>query len=307
MRADLPASAEGGVERRMTERSFPPRRLGRPAVWGILNVTPDSFSDGGEFTSPERAESHARALVSAGADVIDLGGESTRPGSEEVSVDTELARVLPVLDRFGPDFPVPISIDTRRAEVAAAAAERGATILNDTAALRDDPEIAQVAAEFRLHVVLMHRRGVPKTMQSSLGQIDRPYEDVIEDVRAFFEARVEYAVSAGISRADLILDPGIGFGKRPEDNDHLIARVSELRLPGHQLLVGASRKRFLARFDQGEASDRIGGSLAVAAVCAQSGVDHLRVHDVERTVSFLRTMRAFSMAQTDRVKNEEVV
>jgi len=221
-------------------------------------------------------------------------------------VDTELSRVLPVLDRFGPDFPVPISIDTRRAEVAAAAAERGATILNDTAALRDDPEIAQVAAEFRLNVVLMHRRGVPKTMQSSLEQIDRPYEDVIEEVRAFFESRVESALSAGINRTDLILDPGIGFGKRPQDNDQLIARVSELRLPGHQLLVGASRKRFLARFDHGNTTDRIGGSLAVAVVCAQSGVEHLRVHDVEQTVTFLRTMRALSNSLSASAKNEEM-
>ena len=260
-----------------------------PAVMGILNVTPDSFSDGGRFNSIASALSRAEQIAASGAAILDLGGESTRPGSDPVSIEEELARVLPILDAFRGEFPIPISIDTRRAAVALAAAERGATILNDTAALRDDPEIASVARERGLTVVLMHRRGVPRTMQS--GRV-APYADVVCEVRAFFEERVEAAIDAGIAREKLILDPGIGFGKRPEDNDHLMASLSELRLPGIPLLVGGSRKAFLGRFDPRAASSRLPGSRAVVASCAAQHVEYVRVHDVAETVAFLRTLRA---------------
>ncbi len=263
----------------------------RPRVMGILNVTPDSFSDGGAFDDPTRAGARARQIVSQGADLLDIGGESTRPGSDPISLDMELARVLPVLDRLGPDSPlplsIPISIDTRRAAVADAAAARGATILNDTAALRDDPEIAAVAAERGMTVVLMHRRGIPRTMQQSVS-----YDDLLTEVRAFFEDRVEAAIEAGIPRERIVLDPGIGFGKSALDNERLLAHLDRIRLPGIPLLVGASRKSFLARHGGQLAADRLPGSLAVAAVCARQSVEFLRVHDVAETVAFLRSLAA---------------
>lgn len=262
-----------------------------PRILGILNVTPDSFSDGGAFADPSRAIARARAIASEGAAILDLGGESTRPGSDPTPVDEELSRVLPVLEGLGDDFPIPISIDTRRAAVADAAAERGATILNDTAALRDDPEIAAVARVRRLTVILMHRRGTPRTMQREAREGPRG-ADIIDEVRAFLEERVEAAVAAGIPREKLVLDPGIGFGKLPEENDRLIAGLDRLRIGALPLLVGASRKSFLSRFDPRAAADRLPGSLAVAAQCARSGVEYLRVHDVAETVAFLRTLAA---------------
>ena len=258
---------------------------------GILNCTPDSFSDGGEFVAIDRARQQALQIAHAGGTILDVGGESTRPGSREVTVEQEISRVLPLLDALPEGYPLPVSIDTRRAAVAERAVAAGATILNDTAALRDDPELASLAAEHDLTVILMHRRGVPATMQVGLDRTE-PYENVVEDVRAFFEERVAFALEAGIARNRLVLDPGIGFGKRPEDNDQLLACLDDLRFDGIPLLVGASRKAFLARFDDRPASDRLPGSLAVAARCAEAGVEVIRVHDVAETVAFLRTWEA---------------
>ena len=287
----------------------------RVSVMGILNVTPDSFSDGGRFHDPARgvaaAVERAHAIARVGGAILDLGGESTRPGSDPVTIDEELARVVPVLEALPDDFPLPISIDTRRAAVADAAHARGATILNDTAALRDDPELAALAAERGMTVVLMHRRGTPATMQSDLDGGDAPYTDVVDEVRAFFEERVECALAAGIAREKLVLDPGIGFGKRFEDNDRLLAHLDDLRLPEIPLLVGASRKAFLGRFgalgderraegSAAPADERLPSSLAVAAVCAAAGVEILRVHDVAATVGFLDALRTF----TDAVRSD---
>lgn len=268
-----------------------------PRVMAILNLTPDSFSDGGACfraggVDVEAALARARACVTAGADALDLGGESTRPGSQPVSVDEELARVLPVLDALRSNCPVPISIDTRRALVAAAAHARGATILNDTSALCDDPELAAVAAERRMQVVLMHRQGVPATMQ----QAPR-YDDVVAEVRAFLEERVAAACAAGIAEERLILDPGLGFGKRLEDNTRLLAALPRLRIRALPLLVGASRKSFLDRLPGvalRPAAERLPGSLACAAVAALQGAEWVRVHDVEATVEFLRTLTAIA-------------
>jgi dihydropteroate synthase len=294
-------SSRAQVETRPDGRGggIPPARP--CAVMGILNVTPDSFSDGGSYDRAEVAIGQARAIAAAGAAILDVGGESTRPGSDEVPVAEELARVLPVLDGLAGSYPLPISIDTRRAEVAAAAADRGATILNDTASLRDDPELAAVAAERGMTVVLMHRRGTPATMQRGIDDGPPPYADVVDEVRAFLEERVAFAVEAGIPRERLVLDPGIGFGKRFEDNDRLLAELGRLRLPGVPLLVGASRKAFLGRFaaagggDPEDSAARLPGSLAVAAVCARAGVEILRVHDVAETVALLEALAAFGV------------
>ena len=210
--------------------------------------------------------------------------------------------MIPILDALGEEFPLPISIDTRRARVVEAAAARGATILNDTAALRDDPEIADVARAHGMTVVLMHRRGVPRTMQADLTGDRRGYDDVVAEVRAFFEERVGAAIEAGIPREKLILDPGIGFGKRPEDNDRLLAELATLRIGAIPLLVGASRKAFLARFnrpDEGSTpvDNRLPASLAVAAACQRAGVETIRVHDVRETVSFLDALATFERAK----------
>lgn len=279
-------------------------------VFGILNLTPDSFSDGGRFSSgmamdetpSERASRVAATIgaalemVAAGVDVLDLGGESTRPGSEAVSVEEELARIVPVLDAFAEVGVVPagvrISVDTRRTPVAEAAADRGATIVNDTAALQDDPSLAAFVAARGLDVVLMHRLGTPATMQRN-----PRYDDLVTDVRAFFAERVEVALAAGIAPDRVTLDPGFGFGKTVANNYELMARLDELQPEGgaHPWLVGASRKSFLGRFAPAghRPSDRLPGSLAfVAAAYAHrgQGVRWVRVHDVADTVTFLRTL-----------------
>lgn len=264
---------------------------------GILNVTPDSFSDGGSVTDTSgavdvgAAVSRARQIVDSGADVLDVGGESTRPGAAPVPVDIECARVLPLLEalraEYGGEFPIPISVDTRRARVAAEAAARGTRIINDTSALRDDPELAAVVAAEGLDVVLMHRQGTPETMQD-----DPRYDDVVAEVRAFFDERVAAATAAGISTERIILDPGLGFGKERDDNYRLVAALTELRVKGLPMLVGASRKSFLDRFHPVPFAERLPGSLAFAAAAAQVGAEWVRVHDVAETVAFLRTLEA---------------
>lgn len=230
-------------------------------------------------------------MVEEGADAIDVGGESTRPGSREVPVEEELRRVLPVLDAIGPGFSVPISIDTRRAVVAAAAADRGASIVNDTSALRDDPELARVVAARGLRVVLMHRQGTPETMQRS-----PRYDDLIQEVGDFLDGRVAAATAAGIPESRVILDPGLGFGKARDDNYTLVARLASIRRRGLSVLVGASRKSFLGRFDSRPDSNRLPGSLAFVAAAHRAGADWVRVHDVRETAVFLDTLKAIEEA-----------
>ncbi len=259
---------------------------------GILNVTPDSFSDGGSFAAPDAAIARAHAMAAEGADGVDIGGESTRPGAPEVAEDEELARVLSVLEALGAGFPALISIDTRRARVAEAAARHGARMVNDTSALRDDAALAAVVAAHGLELVLMHRKGTPKTMQQA-----PHYEDLLGEVRAFFEERVRFALDAGIAHERLILDPGLGFGKRPEDNYALAANLRALSIDGLPMMLGASRKSFLARFDPRPAPERIPGSLAFAAMAFAAGAAWVRVHDVGATVSFLDTLAALHDAE----------
>ncbi len=253
---------------------------------GIVNVTPDSFSDGGLFLEPEAAIAHGEQLVRDGAEILDVGGESTRPGAEPVDVEVELARTQPVVaDLEGLGYTV--SIDTSKAAVAEAALGAGAEIVNDVTALRGDADMAALCAERGATVVLMHMAGEPRTMQE-----DPRYEDVVDEVKAFLAERVGTAVAAGIDEEKVWVDPGIGFGKTLEHNLELLRRLGELRELGLPLVVGTSRKSFIGKVDGSEVEQRIGGSVATAVLAAADGADVLRVHDVAETAQALRVAKA---------------
>jgi dihydropteroate synthase len=243
-------------------------------LMGVVNVTPDSFSDGGLYLDPERAIAHGRELVADGAAILDVGGESTRPGAEPVAEAEELARVLPVVDGLVGEGPQ-ISVDTSKSAVAAAALGAGATIVNDVTALRGDPAMAALCAEREATVILMHMLGEPRTMQD-----DPIYDDVVDDVKAFLLARLQHAVAAGIAEQRIWLDPGVGFGKTAEHNLELLRRLGELRELGRPLVVGTSRKSFIGRLDGSPAGERLGGTIASSVLAAAEGADVLRVHDV---------------------------
>jgi dihydropteroate synthase len=243
-------------------------------LMGVVNVTPDSFSDGGLYLDPEAAIAHGRELVEEGADVLDVGGESTRPGAEPVSAEEELRRVLPVIEGLA-GAGVPISIDTSKAVVAAAALESGATIVNDVTALRGDPEMAALCAERGATVVLMHMPGTSRAVPEIPA-----YGDVVGEVRDFLAARLEVAVGAGIDSERVWLDPGIGFGKTEVHSLGLLRRLGELRELGRPLLVGTSRKSFIGKVDGSPAGERLGGTIASSVWAAAEGADVLRVHDV---------------------------
>jgi len=251
---------------------------------GVVNVTPDSFSDGGQFLDPELAIAHGRELLEAGAEILDIGGESTRPGAQPVDAFEELRRVLPVIEGLSGER---ISVDTSKASVAAAAIDAGATIVNDVTALRGDPAMAALCAEHEATVVLMHMLGEPRTMQ------DAPtYEDVVDEVKAFLLARLEGAVAAGIAEQRIWLDPGIGFGKTAEHNLELLRRLGELRELGRPLVVGTSRKSFIGRLDGSPAGERLGGTIASSVLAAAEGADVLRVHDVAEVTQALKVTEA---------------
>lgn len=264
-----------------------------PLIVGILNVTPDSFSDGGRFADPEAAVSQAIAMYKAGARVIDVGGESTRPGSEPVSAGEELDRVLPVIDALvamqqsGSIDGVPISIDTRKAEVADVALGHGCHLINDVSAA-SDPEMVEILRNHpNVPIILMHMRGDPRTMQ------DAPhYDDVLDEVGGFLDERAETLVGSGVDRDRIIIDPGIGFGKRFRDNLELLNRIDSLSALGYPVLVGASRKRFLGELLDADTDGRLPGSLAAAAHCFRHEVDFVRVHDVRETAGLFRVLDA---------------
>lgn len=235
-------------------------------------MTPDSFSDGGLYLDPGAAIAHGEELVRDGAEILDVGGESTRPGAEEVSAEEELRRVEPVVEGLAG---ATVSIDTSKLAVAEAALDAGAEIVNDVTALRHDPEIAGLCAERGAGLVLMHMRGTPRTMQE-----DPVYEDVVDEVKAFLAERMEAALAAGVEEERIWLDPGIGFGKTLEHNMELLARLGELRSLGRPLVVGTSRKSFIGKLDGSEASERLGGTIASSVLAAVEGADVLRVHDV---------------------------
>jgi dihydropteroate synthase len=258
----------------------------RPLIVGILNVTPDSFSDGGRFSEPETACLRAMAMAEDGADIIDIGGESTRPGAKSIGPEEEISRILPVIEALAPNIPVPMSVDTRRAAVARAALDAGCRMVNDVSAC-GDPGMSAVAAEFGVPIVLMHMKGEPESMQT-----DPRYDDVVSEVRSFLAERAKIVKRSGLGDDMIVLDPGIGFGKRFRDNLDLIRSIPALEALGHPVMIGASRKRFLGELLDAEPRDRLSGSLAVAAWCFKSGVDLVRVHDVKETAGLFRVMDA---------------
>lgn len=257
---------------------------------GILNVTPDSFSDGGEFADPEIAVDRAVQMVEEGASIIDVGPESTRPGSVPVSADEQIRRAIPVLSRIRERLPdITISIDTRLSGVAERAVDAGADMVNDVSALRDDARMVDVVARLGVTVVLMHRRGTSEHMQQGGGPL---YENVIAEIGEFLTERAVFAVAAGIKQDRLILDPGLGFGKRVEDNLRIMDRLQAFVALGFPVLVGASRKRFLgAALDIEEPKDRVAASVACALIAADAGAAIVRAHDVRETAQALSLRR----------------
>jgi dihydropteroate synthase len=261
---------------------------------GVLNVTPDSFSDGGWFLGLEAATARARAMIADGAEMLDIGGESTRPGARPVSEAEEIARAVPLIARLRAETAMPISIDTMKPAVARAAVAAGASIWNDVTALRHAPQSLDVAAELGCEVVLMHMQGEPGTMQA-----EPRYDDVVGEVAAFLAGRAEAAVAAGVARDRIWLDPGIGFGKHmTRHNLPLLAGLRTLVGLGFPVLLGASRKSFIGALDGGSrpADERLGGSIAAALAGAAAGVAAVRVHDVRETVQALRVWAAIAQA-----------
>ena len=262
------------------------QRFPRPSVMGVVNVTPDSFSDGGVNFDPDDAVATARRMVEEGAAIVDVGGESTRPGSGGVSAGEELRRVVPVLERLDG---LPLSIDTSKAEVARRALALGAELVNDVTALRGDPRMAEVVAESGAYVCLMHMQGEPRTMQA-----DPRYDDVVDDVKAFLAERLAAAVAASIPEEQICLDPGIGFGKTVEQNFELVRRLPDLAALGRPVVVGFSRKRSLGRLlgDPTATTGSVAASVGVAVAAYERGATLLRVHDVSEHVEALAAARA---------------
>jgi dihydropteroate synthase len=269
----------------------------RTLVMGVLNVTPDSFSDGGEFFSLDKALAHAEQMIAEGADIIDVGGESTRPGGAAiVSAEEELERVLPVINRLTTRFDVPISIDTTKASVARAALHAGAAIVNDISALRFDPEIADEVAKSSVGLVLMHSRGTPGALHSL-----PPVDDIIEEVTSSLRSSIEIAEQRGVKRKSIVIDPGIGFGKSQEQNIELIAKLDQLiaAFPDLPLLIGTSRKSFIGRIladangNLAPVEERLHGSLATLTAAVLKGAHIVRVHDVKAALETVRVAAAF--------------
>ncbi|TMP33665.1 dihydropteroate synthase [Pseudoalteromonas rubra] len=261
--------------------------LTMPRIMGIVNVTPDSFSDGGKYSQSDSAVNHGLTLLEQGADILDIGGESTRPGAPDVSLEEELDRVIPVIEGLRTQSDCAISIDTSKAEVMAAAIDAGADIINDVRALQA-PGALEIAARYdNVAVCLMHMQGQPRTMQ-----IDPTYQDLFTDIRDFFESRIASCVDAGVARDRLIIDPGFGFGKTLEHNFSLLGQLSyfaELELP---VLAGLSRKSMFGKLLNRDTDERLAASLSGALLCAQQGAQIIRVHDVKETNDVLRVWRA---------------
>ena len=262
-------------------------------IIGILNITPDSFSDGGEFYSYKNAINHAKRMQKEGADIIDIGGESTRPGADSVSLDEEYNRVVPVIKELVNKIKIPISVDTYKSRIAKEALDVGASMINDVTALRGDPNLAKIVADYNVPICLMHMKGMPKDMQKN-----PTYDDVIGEIIDFFEKRTSYAISWGIKKENIIIDPGIGFGKRTgkgiEDNCEIISRLSELKSLNYPIMIGASRKTFIGNICGKKkplpTDDRLEGSLAAAGIAACNGADIVRVHDVKETRRFFNML-----------------
>lgn len=255
----------------------------RTLLMGVLNVTPDSFSDGGQFRETERAVERAWQIAEEGADLLDIGGMSSRPGSEEIPPEEERARILPVLERLGEAYPLPISVDTYRESVARAALERGAVIVNDITALRGDPRLLPLVAESGAGLVLMHMRGTPRTMQE-----DTHYDDLRGEIGGFLERQLSLAQAAGVPAERVVLDPGIGFGKSVAGNLELIRSAGEFRFRSAGVLVGPSRKSFIGQILNRPAEQRAWGTAAAVTLAIAAGADVVRVHDVAAMVEVCR-------------------
>ncbi len=250
----------------------------RTHIMGILNITPDSFSDGGEFIDHKRALTHAHQMVEEGVDIIDVGGESTRPGAKPVSLEEELKRVIPLIERLALQIEAPISIDTTKAGVAKEAIKAGAVMINDISALRFDPEMAPLAAEYETPVVLMHMKGFPHTMQQHV-----TYHSLMSEIFSFLKERIAYAESTGIDSAKIIVDPGIGFGKSvPDGNLKIIQYLSLLKNLGKPILVGPSRKAFIGSVLELGVEEREEGTAAAVALAVSNGAHMVRVHDIKK-------------------------
>ncbi|MBU0728712.1 MAG: dihydropteroate synthase [Proteobacteria bacterium] len=271
--------------------SFASSQDTRVQIIGILNVTPDSFSDGGIFFNEDQAVKQALAMVSAGADIIDVGGESTRPFAAPVLIDEELRRVIPVIKAIRKHSPIPISIDTTKAEVARVALAAGANIINDISALRFDPEMAPLAHDADCPLIIMHMQGTPETMQ-----VNPRYNDVISESIAFLGKRLEWAENHGIKREKIIVDPGIGFGKTVSHNLTILKHIADLKALGCSILIGHSRKSFIGKILGDDLHDRDTATAAISMFCAMQGVAYLRVHDVKKTVQAVRIAEAILAA-----------
>lgn len=258
----------------------------RTIIMGTLNVTPDSFSDGGKFYSTDVAVKHAIQMEKEGADIIDIGGESTRPGSKAISLNEEMNRVIPVVEELVKKIKIPISVDTYKSEIAKKALDLGASMINDISALRGDKNLASVVADYNVLICLMHMKGEPRNMQ-----VNPVYDDAVREIHDFLKERSEYAISSDIKKEDIIIDPGIGFGKRTgkgiEDNCEILRRLSELKDLGFPIMIGASRKTFIGNICGDDKPlpviDRLEGSLAAACLAVANGANIVRVHDVKET------------------------
>jgi len=265
--------------------------LTRPHVMGIVNVTPDSFSDGGLYTSTVKAVEHAMQLVAQGADILDIGGESTRPGATPISLEHELERVIPVIEQLSKTAGVPISIDTYKPEVMRAAILAGVDIVNDIRALQE-PSALEIVAQSQVGVCLMHMQGNPQTMQ-----IDPQYTDVVAEVASFLQDRLNVAIQAGIAAERIVLDPGFGFGKRTVHNLALLQELKRLAALGCPLLVGLSRKSVLGKLVGGDVDERLHAGLAASVISMMKGANIVRVHDVKATVDALKVVTAVMASQ----------
>jgi len=266
----------------------------RTHIMGILNVTPDSFSDGGRYADPEKALNHAREMVAVGADIIDIGGESTRPGAAPLSEEEELRRIIPIIERLSGELPVPISVDTYKSSVAKKALAAGAGIVNDISGLRFSPDMAAVVADAGAAVVIMHMKGTPRDMQQN-----PVYDDVVGEIRNYLDAGIELAVKAGVDREKILIDPGIGFGKTLEHNLALLNRLDEFKGLGRPVLLGTSRKKFIGTvLDLPVPEERVNGTAATVALGIERGARVVRVHDVAPMAQIARMTDAVLRAST---------
>lgn len=259
---------------------------------GIINVTPDSFSDGGKFTTEEHILSQINTMVNAGADIIDVGGESTRPFAEAVTVDEELRRIIPAIKTIRQHHTIPISIDTTKAEVARQAIESGADIINDISALRFDPQMVDVVRQFNTPVIIMHMKGTPSDMQ-----INPEYDDIMTETVAFLQERIDWATAQGIQHDKIIIDPGIGFGKTVAHNLTIVKHLSDLKKLNCPILVGHSRKSFIGKILDLEIDERDTASATLSAICIMNGASIVRVHDVKKTIQAVRIAEAMTNSQ----------